>query len=253
MGISLNKVQEKAPELVNLVKEADSALVRHGLQGTVASVALCLDFSGSMRGRYASGEVQELAERSLALATQFDDDGAIDVFAFDSTAVYLGQLTLDNYKGGVTRLLAGRRMGTTNYAEAFDLVNSHFGFDTTASAPKKGLFGFRKDKAPSAAPAPSSTPVFTIFETDGAPDNARAAAESLRNISGNPIFWKFLSVGNENIPFLQKLDDLTGRVIDNADYQPVGDVSNISDDHLFDLLLEEYADWLRAAKGKGII
>lgn len=248
MGINLTKVQEKAPGLVNLVKEADNALVRQGLQGEVARVALCLDFSGSMRSRYSRGEVQDIAERALAIATQFDDDGSIDVFAFDSGADHIGELNLDNYKGGVDRLLANRRMGSTNYAGAFREVNKHFGFD--GSAPKKGLFGGMKKTASAGGPV---VPVYTIFLTDGAPDSKTDAENVLRDISGNGIFWKFLSVGRESIPFLEKLDDLKNRVIDNADYQPVGEPSQLDDTRLFDLLLVEYKDWLREARAKGMI
>jgi hypothetical protein len=257
VAISLDKVQAKAPELVSLVKQADSALGRYGLGGEIAAAALCLDYSGSMHRRYKSGEVQALAEKALALATRFDDDGAIDVFAFDSSAVYLGQLTLDDYKGGIDRLLKGRRMGTTNYAAAFTLVNSHFGFGSDPVMQKKGLFGLRKQPAQPAQPAqvqaPTTVPVFTIFVTDGAPNSTGQAADAMRAISGNPIFWKFLSVGSESISFLERLDDLTGRVVDNANYQPVGEVSWLSDDRLFDLLLEEYPDWLRAVRAKGIL
>ena len=252
MGLSLDKVAEKAPELLSLAKESALSLNKRGLNGTVASVALALDFSGSMRGRYANGEVQALTERALALATQLDDDGAIDVFAFDSGADYLGQLTLDNYKGGVDRLLAGRRMGTTNYAALFEKVASHYGLTPGGSVEKKGLFG-RKKVTPGVGSAPATQPVFVIFETDGAPDSPGAAKTELTRISSLPIFWKFLSVGRESIPFLEALDDLPGRLIDNADYKPVGELNRLSDTQLFDMLLDEYPDWLKLARGANIL
>lgn len=252
MGLSLDKIAEKAPELLSLAKESALSLNKRGLNGTVASVALCLDYSGSMSARYRSGEVQALAERALALGTQLDDDGAIDVFAFDSGAEYLGQLTLDNYKGGVDRLLAGRRMGTTNYAAAFEKVAQHYNFGVPNEVEKKGFFG-RKKAVGTPANGPASQPVFVLFETDGAPDNPRAASDLLLKISALPIFWKFLSVGHENIAFLEKLDDMSGRVVDNADYKPVGDLSRLSDSALFDMLLDEYPGWLTAARQANIL
>ena len=86
MGISFDKVESQAPELVSLAKKAQFNLSKHGLDDARAKVALCLDHSGSMRQAYASGQVQALAERVLALATQLDDDGAVDVFFFGTEA-----------------------------------------------------------------------------------------------------------------------------------------------------------------------
>ncbi len=67
------------------------------------------------------------------------------------------------------------------------------------------------------------------------------------------MFWKFLSIGSEEIAFLQKLDDLTGRRVDNADYQAVADLALVKDQTLFDLLLVEYADWLATVRAAGML
>jgi hypothetical protein len=241
MAINLEKIAQKAPGLVNLAKEAKTSIDKRGLDGTVASVALCLDYSGSMRQRYASGEVQALSERALALGTQLDDDGLIDVFYFASDAGYLGQLGLDDYQGGVDRLVGKRSMGTTNYAGAFQAVAEKFDF-----TPKKSIFGAAKKVT-------GTQPVFVIFLTDGSPDSKPAAEKKLIELSGVPIFWKFLSVGKESISFLEKLDDLRGRVVDNANYHAVGDLSSLTDQALFDMLLDEYPDWLKAVRTAGIL
>lgn len=113
MGISFEKLEQQAPELVSLAKKAQFNLSKHGLDGQPAKVALCLDYSGSMRKVYADGQMQALAERVLALATQLDDDGAIDVFFFGTDAWYAGELGLTDYQGGVDRLRDGHRFGLT--------------------------------------------------------------------------------------------------------------------------------------------
>ena len=134
MSVSLDKIAQQAPELVSLVKQAQVNLTKANLTAQPAKVALCLDFSASMTPLYANQTVQRLSERVLALGTQFDDDGAIDVFIFDSGATYAGELGIGNFKGGVDRLTRGRSMGSTNYAAAMKLVREHY-------APKKnGLF-----------------------------------------------------------------------------------------------------------------
>ncbi|WP_066071489.1 VWA domain-containing protein [Frankia sp. EI5c] len=227
MPVSMAKIEAQAPGLLSLVKGARSRLVKQSLDGERAKVALCVDHSGSMRALYARGVVQRLAERALALATQLDDDGAIDVFVFDTGAVHAGELRLTDYAGGVDRLRAGRRLGRTDYAAAMRLVREYF--------PADGL------------------PVYVLFVTDGAPDSRTAAKEELVTASQRNIFYKFLGVGEGPFDFLRRLDDLRGRAVDNAHFVEPDDVEDLSDDQFFDLLLEEYPQWLADARKAGLI
>jgi len=250
MPVNLDKIESQAPALLSLAKQATISIDKSGLNGTVAKVALVLDYSGSMGNEYKNGSMQRLAEKVLALATQLDDDGAIDFFVFDSSAAYLGEISLGDYKGSVDRLTRGRRMGTTNYAEAFLKVRDHFGFGNTVE--KKGLFG-RTKTVPNPNSGPADAPVYALFLTDGVPDNKAAAVKALTEVAATPIFWKFLSIGRESIEFLQKLDDLDDRFVDNADYKPVGNVDKVNDSELFDMLLDEYPGWLKEVRAKGLI
>lgn len=248
MGISLDKVAQQAPALLSLAKNASVALDKSGLNGTVAKVALVLDFSGSMSREYKRGAMQRLAEKVLALGLNLDDDGAIDFFVFDTKAAYLGEISLNDYEGSVERLTRGRHMGTTDYAGAFLAVRDHFGF--APPAVKKGLFG-RTKVAPAAGPA--EHPVYALFLTDGAPNSKPAAIKALTEVSTAPIFWKFLSIGQESFDFLQKLDDLEERFVDNADYKHIGTVDTLTDTDLFNMLLEEYPQWIKDVRAKGLI
>lgn len=261
MAISLDKIEQKAPALLSLAKQSRVELEKKNLWGHRAKVALVLDYSGSMNQQYKNGSMQRLTERVLSLATGLDDDGDIDFFVFDTNAAHLGTISLDDYQGGVDRLVSGRRMGTTDYAGAFYAVRDHFGFAPPVPAapaqPKKGLFGFKKKElTPAVQPAttqPAHEPVFAVFLTDGAPNSKPAAVKALVEVSTAPIFWKFLSIGREDMAFLQKLDDLTERFVDNADYKHIGDVDGISNDKLFEALLDEYPTWLDEVRGKGLI
>jgi len=250
MAISLDKIEAQAPALLSLAKKASNSLASYGLTGQKAKVALVLDYSGSMSNEYRSGRMQKLAEKVLALATQLDDDGAIDFFVFDTHAGYLGEISLDTYKDSISAKTKGRHMGTTNYAEAFLAVRDHFGFAPTVE--KRGLFGKTK-VVPSPNAGPADEPVYALFLTDGAPDSKADAVKALTEVSTAPIFWKFLSIGAEPIAFLQKLDDLDARFVDNADYQPIGSVDSVGDDSLFALLMEEYPTWLAEVRAKGLI
>ena len=70
--------------------------------------------------------------------------------------------------------------------------------------------------------------------------------------SPNPIFWQYIGIGKEKFEFLEKLDELNGRFIDNANFFHLNDITTISDDELYDRLFNEFPEWLNVAKAKGI-
>ncbi|RZS86894.1 TerF-like vWA domain-containing protein [Motilibacter rhizosphaerae] len=242
MAVSLDKLEAQAPGLVSLAKTANVSLQKRDLTGHTAKMALALDFSGSMRKLYQDGTVQRLAERVLALATRLDDDGAIDVFLFHSSAEYAGELTLDNYQNGVDRLVEGRRMGTTNYAAVMRLIREHYKSPTV----RRGLF--RKEAQAAEFPA------YVMFITDGNPDSKTEATRQLVAASREGIFWQFMGVGREKFEYLHRLDsEVPGRLIDNANFFAANDAGALSDEQLFDLMLAEYPEWLPQARNRGLI
>lgn len=245
MGISLEKLQQQAPTLVDLRKSVDTALTQHaGLKNHVAKVALALDYSGSMSSLYQNGSVQALAEKVLALATAFDDDGEIDVFIFESHAHYVGSLSIANYRDGIQRLLSNYSMGSTNYAAVIDLIRQHYHSEPV----KRGMFNRLLGKD-SERPYPS----YVMFITDGEPDSRSAAEAQIREAAKEPIFWQFMGVGSSAFDFLSKLDTMQGRVIDNANFFAVANPKSIADAELYKKMLAEYPDWLVKAGKQGIV
>lgn len=226
---------EKVPAgLVSLAKTAAVSLEKRGLTGQRAAVYLVLDRSGSMRRYYKDGSMQHLAEQALGLSVNLDDDGVVPVVFFDTDAHDAVDMNLDNYTGRINKLHESYgHMGTTNYAAAMDAVIDHY-VDSDAH-----------------------DPAFVIFQTDGSPDSRRAAEKTLCKAAELPIFWQFIGYGDDEFKFLHKLDDLAvprKRVVDNAGFFPAGkDPKLIPDGVLYDQLMGEYPDWIRAATTAGII
>ncbi|MFJ9130281.1 VWA domain-containing protein [Streptomyces sp. NPDC102340] len=219
--------------LVSLTKAAAVSLRKQGLTGQRAAVYLVLDRSGSMRRYYKDGSMQHLAEQALALSANLDDDGVVPLVFFDTEAHDAVDISLDNYVGRIAKLHeALGHMGTTNYAAAMDAVINHY-LDSDAKAP-----------------------AFVIFQTDGSPDSRRAAEQTLCKAAKLPIFWQFIGYGDDEFKFLHKLDELAvpkKRIVDNAGFFPAGkDPKLIPDGVLYDQLMGEYPDWLRAASTAGI-
>lgn len=262
MGLSLGKIEKEAPELLSLAKTAQDVVGKSKLNGRVSRVALALDYSGSMHSEYASGAMQRLAEKVLALGTQLDDDGEIDLFFFATNAWYAGTVNISNFRDVIAKETRGLRMGTTNYEALFAAVLGQYGLspfvdEVVSTDTVKGGW-FRKDRTVDVTqsvlkPVQTTDPVLVVFLTDGSPDSQSDAKRALTEASYAPVFWQFLSIGRDKIPFLQKLDDLPGRYIDNADYKPVRDVDRIGEAELFELLLDEYPGWIAEQTSRGNI
>ena len=75
----------------------------------------------------------------------------------------------------------------------------------------------------------------------------------MKEASKYPVFWQFVGIGNDRFEYLEKLDDMGGRFMDNADFFQIRDIVSISDNELYTKLLTEYPSWLTEAKQKGII
>ena len=228
--VLLEKAQTTQPQLVNLIKTANVSLEKRGLGEALYRVNLVLDISGSMSREYRSGAVQDLAERALALAARLDDDGQVDVYLFGIKAHRAGSLSLDNARGFVDRLNVKLEAGT-HYSPVMQFV--------------------RED----ARAAGHALPTLVLFITDGGSSNRDAVIRQMTDSSREPIFWKFMGIdqGGVNFDCLEKLDDLRGRTVDNADFFSVPAPITTPDSDLFELLVNELDTWQTAARAARLL
>ncbi|MCH0539896.1 VWA domain-containing protein [Streptomyces sp. MUM 203J] len=237
MPISLQKVQQTAPALVDLYRRAGVSLRKHGLEGQRAAVYLVVDYSGSMRPYYQDGSVQALADRVLGLSANLDDDGQVPVVFFSTDVDAETTIGLADHQGRIDRIVAGLgHMGKTSYHLAMDAVIDHY-LDSGADAP-----------------------ALVVFQTDGGPVSRPAAEKWLCKAARLPLFWQFVGFGDPHsrqFDFLRKLDDLpvpARRPVDNAGFFHAGhDPRRVPDDVLYDRLLGEFPSWLSAARAQGIV
>lgn len=227
----MTKLAATAPGLVDLYKSARVSLDKHRLSGERAAVYLVIDHSRSMSRYFKDGSVQALAERVLALAAHFDDDGTVPVIFFDTTARQPVDISVYDYSGSIDRIKAtAGTMGSTDYAAAMRAV-------------------IALHKGPG--------PAFVVFQTDGAPNSKRETTEVLCDAARLPIFWQFIGFGDDEFAYLRRLDDLpvpAKRVVDNAGFFPAGkDPRSVPDGVLYDSLMAEFPQWLAAARAARIV
>lgn len=237
-------VAENSKSVVNLTKNAElnkkislrkeivsAEVKKHNISVNIARVVFVLDHSGSMRGMYKDGTVQDVLERIFPVAMHFDDNAEMEFYWFDSLYKELEPVNYDTIDGYVERVILSQKdhFGGTCYAPIMNEVFNRY-----------------------AKREPMNIPTFVIFITDGNNSDKRASKDILIEASKYNIFWKFIGIGSETFEFLEKLDNLKGRFIDNANYISIDNINSISDNTLYSLILEEYNDWLNACKSAGI-
>jgi stress response protein SCP2 len=253
--ISLEKRLEKeSPKLLSLAKKSAISLAKVGLENHSAKVCLCLDISGSMSRLYKDGLIQAFSERILALGCRFDDDGEIDVFLFGKDVHHPSPMGIGNYANYIARIIQQHPLeGDTRYGRAMQTIRQHY-FPDAAGGERK-------------TPLQADIPVYVMFVTDGGTSDQGLTEKQLRWSSHEPIFWQFMGIGkgrksrskllaafaDSDFPFLEKLDELPGRLVDNADFFSVQSPNEHSDEALYDLMMGEYPGWIKLAQQQGIL
>jgi hypothetical protein len=231
-----------------------------GIEGQKAEVVLALDYSYSMETLYQKGHVQTLTERLLPIGMAFDDNQEVDFYLFQNNQVKLPEnLTVQNIPGYINNKVIGKySMGGTQYAPVLRAILNQFavqdGVETTEIKTKKGFFGGTKtEKVTVPKFKKKEYPTYVIFITDGDNSDKEETERVVREMSRAGIFIQFVGIGSASFPFLEKLDDLDGRFIDNANFFTVGELSSKTDDQLYGLLLNEFPQYVKEARTKGLI
>ena len=229
--ISLEKkLQEGAPQLVSLAKPLKVELEKRNLQDFTAKVALVLDISGSMTSRYSNGTVQEIVNKILPLAVRFDDDGELDFWYYGSRCKRMPSVNMKNYQEAVPKnwssLMSSLGYGNNEPIVMQEIIEEYRG---------------------------GSLPAYVVFITDGGVGSEREIKKLLIEASKEPIFWQFVGVGGFGYGVLERLDTMSGRYVDNANFFALDDFKSVSNSDLYARLLNEFPQWIKEAGAKGII
>ncbi len=222
---TINETFEKAK--VSLDKKLGELMEEKGvdLRAHICRVELYIDISLSMEWRYKNGSVQRALTRIFPIAVRFDDDKVMPVSAFGNNVYTLADMTLQNY---------------SNYVEK-EILSKHSINEGTKYAPfvKQAIKRAKKD---------SQYPLFNIVITDGDCWDKQESDEAFRKSANYKTFFQCVGIGDDDFKYLRKIDDLDGRQVDNTAFVAVDEIEKLSDDELYDKLLEQYPQWLQAMK-----
>lgn len=220
---SINKINLRKSTVIKLTKETP-------LENLTSRVALVLDYSGSMLNLYEDGVMQQVIERILPIAMKFDDNGELDFWIFNSDFHRLDGVTLDNFYGLTERLMEDYSMGGTIYGKVIEDIIKYYTIEE-----------------------PMNIPSYVIFITDGDNSDKSKATNEIIEASKCPVFFQFVGIGGSSFDFLEKLDTMNGRYVDNANFFQIGDIDKIDDEELYKMLLAEYPQWLEYPEVKEML
>jgi hypothetical protein len=282
MELELNDVKQQAPELVPLIASSRLTLKKHKLEDHTARVVLVLDISESMRPLYRDRQVQDLVAKTMALGFQFDDDGQIDVVAFGTKAHYIGEYGINNYKSCVDDILKRHSLEFgTHYEKPLEMLLDKYGDSNLPIYVQFVTDGDTQHKEASEAMLRqmSSAPIFVQFMGIGGDQDilpagfcqadAAEQAQSPQPVAKRGLLSRLLGIGSpdpvaqakptkkprlpEGFEFLVSLDNMEGRQVDNANFFAIKDPASFPDDKLYGLLMNEYPQWLVAARDARIL
>ena len=233
--LSLEKAEKTGnASIIDLTKKSLVQLEKKNLLGLTARVALVLDASGSMDGQYRRGDVQKVVNRLMPLAIHFDDDGCFECWAFAQKTTQLDNVTLNN----VNDFINTTQRGWKNWH-----VGARYNEEIPAIEAVIAYFQKMKDQIPT----------YVLFISDGGVGSRRQMQKLLTKAAELPIFWQFVGIGGRDYGALEKLDEMSGRIVDNCNFFSLDRIESVSDERLYELLLEEFPDWLKVAQQKNIV
>lgn len=235
---------QKRQETVRFVLEK-----RNLKTAPVLRVGAAFDVSGSAKWLYVKGIMQATVDRLIPVAMKFDDNGEMDVWAFDDEFTQLptvGKMDYEDYiDRAIMRVNSLRKWNTTKYGGVWKAMIDFYFPGAAPAAPvasSGGIFGglFGKKAAPApvaAAPATGANamPAMILFITDGANSDRAYAEQILRAAQNQAVYFQMIGVGNpDEFDFIKQMaDDLP-----NVGFVHLSSL-DITDEQLYDALLSD--------------
>lgn len=206
-------------------------------------VGLALDVSGSAEWMFKNGMMQEVTDRLLAVASKFDDNGEMDMWAFHTACQPLPTATTASYGGYVKPNILNNSSitlwGGTSYSPVVESATQFF--FPTAVPTKSGLFGGLFGKKADVVAPNTALPALMLILTDGSCNDEAACKVALEASLTKNVYWHFVGLGSaHHFKFIEKMADKYPHV----GFVNMGSLA-ISDEQLYDQVInEELCQWV---------
>lgn len=216
----ISRILEEHQKNLNAVTVNLSKTTGVDFEGLKSRVKIVLDYSGSMESLYANGTVQQVITQLFPFALKFDDDGELECYLFSNGHKEIDPCNLENYANYVNDVIfkSGFSMGGTKYASVLEDIHKKITADI---------------------------PDFIIYITDGDNFDKSETDNIIRKMSTDNCFILFVGIGRSDFGYLEKLDNLSGREIDNTGFIRFKDIAAVNDSEMYTKMLTEYSGWLK--------
>lgn len=218
--------------IINLKKKAETAIEKVHLEDVTVRVAIIVDASGSMRSLYENQTIQNIVNRIMGLAMNFDDNGELDVWMFSNDMIYscVDEKQCETFIQDNQYEIRTKLMNGTCYNPPLDDMFKIYSADTS----KKGLLG--KLFSGFSKPVKEQEPLksFLIFVTDGEPTdnfNITKFEERLRAIDAYCLFIGIDQLRQNILTAGDKSNNIESLVISSRDF------SGMSDEKMYEKIL----------------
>ncbi|MBF6132941.1 VWA domain-containing protein [Nocardia otitidiscaviarum] len=202
-----------------------------------ARVVLVIDKTGSMLRLYRDKVVHRVVRRMIPVAIQLDDDGVLEPYLYAKSFLRLPDVTVDQAESWSDTYL--------------HVYGTHGGIDYKPIGASNNEIPIISEVMSTLRPG--DAPTLVLFFTDGGFSEKSRIARLMREAAALPAFWQFVGLGQANYGLLRTLDELDGRLVDNAGFFAVDDIDRIDDAELYARLLGEFPAWLTAARAAGVV
>ncbi|MGK2882983.1 MAG: vWA domain-containing protein [Mycobacterium sp.] len=229
---------DKRQKLDMRKKQVAEVLSSKGASGVRARIVLVIDKTGSMIKQYRAGVVHRVVERMVPVATQIDDDGKLEPYMYARHFLKPPEIEVHTAEEWAQTFV---HLGGTRGGLNYDSI------------------GHSNDEIPIMSEIISTLrpgdrlPTLVLFFTDGGFAKRDEIRQLMRHASSLPAFWQFVGLGRANYGLLRQLDELDGRMVDNAGFFELDDIDSVDDAELYQRLLSEFPSWVTAARAEGVI
>lgn len=226
-------------------------------------VQLVLDVSGSTESDYQNNKYDHALAVVAHTAFSLDDNGKLEVGAFNCNFEWCPDVTEDNYADYISKNIVNLVGGGTYYSEFVKGVCSQFeSKNPIENVIKQGtsllgkvanIFGFSKKveepvetiiEASSTAP---EMPRLVFIFTDGADLQNERTWNSFEQNKDKKVFWQFIGVGANRGQF-RFIDDLECN-FNNIGFEYIDNLSSKSQNEIIEsILTTKLSNWLKGSK-----
>ena len=184
-----------------------------------------LDVSGSTSGLFRSGVFARAVERIMPVAAALDDDAEMQMFLMGARGVRVDDLQVGDLPQWLAKYTTKRPTEAGGYNNEPAAIEEVLRYVATQS---------------------TDVPTLVLFFHDGGVTDNKGTEAAIRAAVPSAVFWQFIGLGRASYGILARLDDLQGRAVDNTGFFALDDIDAVPDAELYDRLVQEFPDWVRA-------